>query len=290
MSDRRTAIASAAQPVLAHRLRLHSVSRHHARAAGRRCSSGWPVKPKAACPSAWAATSPSWSRRNSRPRSRAIRSSICARYAERRVNELHRPAAIIFPDGSAVAPPGTTMPRDMRFPVRSAAAMVAATAAADVARAGPPMARPASADGAADAAADAVRRSAPRSGDGADRAQRSSRGGGVGAAAHRTAARRRRDRHAARDRRPAVADWRHGGGHAGDLPAGAGAVARGRGCGAPVWRGRSLGARAGDRRRRSGGGRRRRSIAWPPIWRRGRRSWSRPIARGVSCWPTCRTS
>ena len=29
------------------------------------------------------------------------------RYAERRVNELHRPAAIVFPDGSAVAPSGT---------------------------------------------------------------------------------------------------------------------------------------------------------------------------------------
>ena len=37
-------------------------------------------------------------------------------YAERRVNELHRPAAIIFPDGSAVAPRGTQIPRTMRFP------------------------------------------------------------------------------------------------------------------------------------------------------------------------------
>src|SRR5688572_3853256 len=37
-------------------------------------------------------------------------------YAERRVNELHRPAAIIFPDGSAVAPTGTAIPRNMRFP------------------------------------------------------------------------------------------------------------------------------------------------------------------------------
>ena len=38
------------------------------------------------------------------------------RYAEQRVNELHRPAAIIFPDGSAVAPTGTAIPRNMRFP------------------------------------------------------------------------------------------------------------------------------------------------------------------------------
>ena len=38
------------------------------------------------------------------------------RYAEQRVNELHRPAAIIFPDGSAVAPSGTQIPRNMRFP------------------------------------------------------------------------------------------------------------------------------------------------------------------------------
>ena len=37
-------------------------------------------------------------------------------YAEGRVNELHRPAAIIFPDGSAVAPRGTQIPRNMRFP------------------------------------------------------------------------------------------------------------------------------------------------------------------------------
>ena len=36
-------------------------------------------------------------------------------YAERRVKDLHRPAAIIFPDGSAVAPPGTEVPRGMRF-------------------------------------------------------------------------------------------------------------------------------------------------------------------------------
>ena len=38
------------------------------------------------------------------------------RYAEQRVNELHRPAAIIFPDGSAVAPSGTQIPRNVRFP------------------------------------------------------------------------------------------------------------------------------------------------------------------------------
>src|SRR5687768_15536100 len=37
-------------------------------------------------------------------------------YAEQRVNELHRPAAIIFPDGSAVAPGGTQIPRNIRFP------------------------------------------------------------------------------------------------------------------------------------------------------------------------------
>ena len=37
-------------------------------------------------------------------------------YAERRVKELHRPAAIIFPDGSAVAPAGTEVPRGLRFP------------------------------------------------------------------------------------------------------------------------------------------------------------------------------
>ena len=37
-------------------------------------------------------------------------------YAERRVNELHRPAAIIFPDGSTVATRGTQIPRNMRFP------------------------------------------------------------------------------------------------------------------------------------------------------------------------------
>ena len=37
-------------------------------------------------------------------------------YAERRVQELHRPAAIIFPDGTSVAPEGTEVPRGMRFP------------------------------------------------------------------------------------------------------------------------------------------------------------------------------
>jgi two-component system sensor histidine kinase BaeS len=37
-------------------------------------------------------------------------------YAERRIGELHRPAVIVFPDGSAVAPPGTPVPRNIRFP------------------------------------------------------------------------------------------------------------------------------------------------------------------------------
>lgn len=37
-------------------------------------------------------------------------------YAERRVRELHRPAAVIFPDGTAIAPPGTVVPRGMRSP------------------------------------------------------------------------------------------------------------------------------------------------------------------------------
>jgi signal transduction histidine kinase len=37
-------------------------------------------------------------------------------YAERRIRELHRPAAIIFPDGTSIAPPGTEVPRGMRFP------------------------------------------------------------------------------------------------------------------------------------------------------------------------------
>lgn len=39
-------------------------------------------------------------------------------YAERRVKELHRPAAIIFPDGSSIAPEGTEVPRGMRLPFR----------------------------------------------------------------------------------------------------------------------------------------------------------------------------
>ena len=37
-------------------------------------------------------------------------------FAEKRVNELHRPAVIMFADGSAVAPPGTPIPRGMRMP------------------------------------------------------------------------------------------------------------------------------------------------------------------------------
>ena len=37
-------------------------------------------------------------------------------YAEKRVNELHRPAIILFEDGRAVAPPGTQIPGGMRFP------------------------------------------------------------------------------------------------------------------------------------------------------------------------------
>ncbi len=37
-------------------------------------------------------------------------------YAERRIKELHRPAAIIFPDGTSIAPEGTEVPRGMRFP------------------------------------------------------------------------------------------------------------------------------------------------------------------------------
>ncbi len=39
-------------------------------------------------------------------------------YAERRVKELHRPAAIIFADGTSIAPAGTEVPRGMRFPGR----------------------------------------------------------------------------------------------------------------------------------------------------------------------------
>ena len=37
-------------------------------------------------------------------------------YAEQRIKDFHRPAAIIFPDGTAVAPPGVEVPRNMRFP------------------------------------------------------------------------------------------------------------------------------------------------------------------------------
>jgi signal transduction histidine kinase len=37
-------------------------------------------------------------------------------YAQARVNQLHRPAVILFADGSAVAPPGTPVPRGMRMP------------------------------------------------------------------------------------------------------------------------------------------------------------------------------
>jgi len=37
-------------------------------------------------------------------------------YAQRRVDELHRPAVIMFPDGTAVAPAGTELPRGLRFP------------------------------------------------------------------------------------------------------------------------------------------------------------------------------
>ena len=37
-------------------------------------------------------------------------------YAEQRVKELHRPAVIIFPDGTAVAPAGVEVPRNIRFP------------------------------------------------------------------------------------------------------------------------------------------------------------------------------
>jgi signal transduction histidine kinase len=39
-------------------------------------------------------------------------------YAERRIKELHRPAAIIFADGTTVAPEGIEVPRGMRFPMR----------------------------------------------------------------------------------------------------------------------------------------------------------------------------
>lgn len=39
-------------------------------------------------------------------------------YARKRINELHRPAVIIFADGRTVAPPGVTMPPGMRMPFR----------------------------------------------------------------------------------------------------------------------------------------------------------------------------
>ena len=39
-------------------------------------------------------------------------------YARKRINELHRPAVIIFADGRTVAPPGVTMPQGMRMPFR----------------------------------------------------------------------------------------------------------------------------------------------------------------------------
>jgi two-component system OmpR family sensor kinase len=37
-------------------------------------------------------------------------------YARKRINELHRPAVIMFADGRAVAPPGTSVPPGMRMP------------------------------------------------------------------------------------------------------------------------------------------------------------------------------
>ena len=37
-------------------------------------------------------------------------------YAEQRIKDFHRPAAIIFPDGTAISPPGVEVPRNMRFP------------------------------------------------------------------------------------------------------------------------------------------------------------------------------
>ena len=39
-------------------------------------------------------------------------------YAARRIKELHRPAAIIFADGTTVAPEGIEVPRGMRFPMQ----------------------------------------------------------------------------------------------------------------------------------------------------------------------------
>ena len=183
-----------AQPLLAHRLRLHSLPRHHADPAGRRCSSGWPVKPKAACPSAWAATSRSWSPRNSKPRWRAI-------------PQLDLRALCGAPRQGAASSGGDRLPRRharwrpraprcreaCAFPVRSAVAVA-------VRRSGGPWRGPAIARGPRDRRRSAARwrrqmrpriavwPSAARPGDGADRAQRRSRGGGVGAAADRIAA------------------------------------------------------------------------------------------------------
>ena len=191
-----------AQPLLAHRLRLHPVPRDHAVAASRRSSSGSRARPKAACPSAWAATSPSSSRRNSKPRSRAIRKLDLRAYAERRVKELHRPAAIIFPDGtvdragghrsaarhalSRAVPPRSTAavaggPGGLRTggPMVLADLAIARRSAAFDGRGGPPP------DGGMPAH---VRSASPRPGDGADSTQRHGRRGGVGAAAHWTSA------------------------------------------------------------------------------------------------------
>ena len=127
-------------------------------------------------------------------------SSICARYAERRVKELHRPAAIIFPDGTAVAPEGTEVPRGMRFPGpfrrRGGGPAAERSGRTGGRRSGrSAMVRPPPIDGLGgpppDGGGDAahVRPAAPWSGDGADRTQRHGRRRGVGAAADRTAAR-----------------------------------------------------------------------------------------------------
>ena len=263
-----------------------------------RCSSGWPAKPKAACPSAWAATSPSWSRRNSKPRWRAIRSWICAATRNAAINELHRPAAIVFPDGSAVAPPGY---RRCRGTCGSLAVPPRSRWRAE--RPGPPPRR----------------RSRPRPRGGPPPSSRPPDGAEM----------RPRTPFGNPRRGPVMAPIEHndevvavvwvppltglqrvaeeigtplaigamlllvGGTVIATLVIfrpGTGAVERRRGGGAPVWRGRSL-ARA---RRKSAATKWRpsppRSIAWPPIWRPGRRSSSRPTARGVSCWPTSRTS
>ena len=39
-----------------------------------------------------------------------------AQYATKRISELHRPAVILFADDKVVAPPGVTVPREMRIP------------------------------------------------------------------------------------------------------------------------------------------------------------------------------